>query len=219
MNSFLRLFPILPVGLTTIALLLGGCASSTPTRTGFLNSYDGLSPQTGKTHALVSAVAGPILRDNLLVAPVIMKANLTKAGISPDQATLLCAAAQTELTRALVAAAANPGATANTTHLELRSAITRVDTSNPALNVVTAAAFFVPFDNGGICLEWELVELPSGRQIARGINNATGKPWQVKAYYQKTGHATRGLKDIADDIAHTLGVRANIERPASNIEL
>jgi hypothetical protein len=188
-----------------LGLLASGCATSARTRTGFLPSYDHLQP--------VPACPGlyaerDIIRDShpsIHVAPVAWQVSADTPGIVDErEQTGLCVFAQKELERAF--AARHPTPAAGQPPLELRSAITRVETSNPALNVVTTLALFMPLNTGGICLEWKLVDPASERIIAQGVAVQTGKPWQVKASFETLGHARAGLTKISAELASYLPV-------------
>ena len=197
-----------------LSLLACGCATSVKTRTGFLPDYGNLQP--------VQASPGLYAEKNetldssrpIHVAPVAWQV----PSESPDtfgelDRNGLCAFAQNELKRAFTAARPTPAA--GQQPLELRSAITRVETSNPALNVVTTLILFAPLNNGGICLEWKLVDPASENILAQGVAVQTGKPWQVKAAFETLGHAKVGITRISAELASYLAVRPTIGSKAT----
>jgi hypothetical protein len=64
----------------------------------------------------------------------------------------------------------------------------------------------MPLNNGGICLEWKLVDPASGKIVAQGVAVQTGKPWQVKASFETLGHAKAGLTKISAELASYIAV-------------
>ena len=170
--------------------LLGGCASANNRTSGFLGNYDNL--QTNPKN----------LRSRVYERPDWKKANYNTVLIEPT-AVHLSARDQKKLTshetaklatyseRALrkafaensrVVEAAEPGT------LRVRSAITGVDTSSPVLNVVTGVILW-PLDNGGVSLEYDVVDAQSAQRVAVLVGFSNGTPIQVISSFARFGHA------------------------------
>ncbi len=188
-----------------LGLLASGCATSVQTRTGFLPNYGNLQPVQAFPGLYAEKDAAHDSHRSIHVAPVSWQVSAESPGtLDERERTGLCVFAQSELERAFTAV--QPAPAVGQQLLELRSAITRVETSNPALNVVTTLALFMPLNNGGICLEWKLVDPVSEKIVAQGVAVQTGKPWQVKASFETLGHAKAGLTKISAELASYLAV-------------
>ncbi len=191
-----------------LSLLASGCATSVQTRTGFLPDYGHLQPVQASPGLFAEKDAARDLHRSIHVAPVAWQVPAESPGTFDErERNGLCAFAQNELERAFKAAQTTPAV--GQQPLELRSAITRVETSNPALNVVTTLALFMPLNNGGICLEWKLVDPASEKIIAQGVAVQTGKPWQFKASFETLGHAKAGLSKISAELASYLAASSD----------
>lgn len=185
--------------LTVACALLAGCATNQPTTTGYLSAYDALKPVAGQPGLTAQRLETWSRTARIAVAPVAWSVPVTSGdSVSAVRQQELTALAASELTAALTSSGP---AGASAPAAELRAAITRVEVSNPAVNVVSTIALFAPLDNGGICVEWQLVEPATNRILARGVAVQTGKPWNFKSSFTATGHAALGLKKIAGQIA------------------
>lgn len=181
------------------ALFITGCATNKPTRTGYLTGYDSLESVDYAAGLKAQTLAPWSAGRPIVVAPVSWNVAKTDGGsLAAARREKLVSLAQTELSEAINATKTNATAGAP---LELRAAITRVETSNAAVNVVTTLAVFAPLDNGGICVEWQLIDSADGKVLARGVVAQTGKPWNFGSSFRKTGHAERGLKVVAMQVA------------------
>lgn len=198
--------PLITLMSLSLALLSSGCATSAQTRSGFISNYGGLAPVEDAPGLYAEKHAAYDSHRPIQVAPVRWQADGNDTTAFDDhQRTSLCAFSQGEFERALtkIQSTTTPQA-ANRHPLELRSIITRVEMSNPALNVVTTLAVFMPLNNGGVCLEWKLVDPASEETLAQGVAVQTGKPWQVVASFQTLGHAKEGLTKISTELASYL---------------
>lgn len=205
--SFLLPFPLhrtCAALLIVAALVLSGCATTTPTRTGFLPSYTSLQPIEGSAKDEARLLVSTAQYREVVIAPVQLRFDAKQAGLSPEQAEVVRATAQKEFARALAAHFTVITPTGKAPALELRAAITRVDTSNAVVNAITTVALLVPVNNGGVCVEWQALDVATGAVVAEGVSVATGKPWQLTAAFEKTGHARAGLGKVADNVANYL---------------
>ena len=186
-----------------LTLLGSGCATSVQTRTGFLPNYGNLQPVQASPGLYAEKDATRDPHRSIHVAPVAWQVPAESPNTLEERdRNALCVLAQNELERAFTGVESTPAV--GQSPLELRCAITRVETSNPALNVVTTLALFMPLNNGGICLEWKLVDPASEKIIAQGVAVQTGRPWQVKASFESLGHAKAGLTKISAELASYL---------------
>jgi len=188
-----------------VSLLASGCATSTQTRSGFLSGYGNLKPIPTSPGLFAEKDAVCDTHRSIRVAPVAWQvAGENPGALDEHDRNDLCLFAQSALEHAITGVLPTPPAGRHP--LELRSTITRVETSNPALNVVSTFALFMPLNNGGICLEWKLVEPASEKILAQGVAVQTGKPWQFKASFESLGHAKAGLVKISSELASYLAV-------------
>jgi hypothetical protein len=209
------LAPLTALMSLSLALLSSGCATSAQTRSGFISSYGGLAPVKNAPGLYAEKDGAYDSHRPIQVAPVRWQADGNDpTAFDDDQRTGLCAFAQDEFERALAKSQSTTPQAANRHPLELRSTITRVEMSNPALNVVTTLAVFMPLNNGGVCLEWKLVDPASEETLAQGVAVQTGKPWQVMASFRTLGHAKDGLIKISTELASYLD--AGAERVAKS---
>lgn len=182
-----------------LAMLATGCASSRPTQTGYLPDYDRLHAVDSGTRLQAATIQSWSPQQTIEVKPTTWAVSADPDnGISPSERAEMLRIAQEAFAEAI-----RPfqPAVPDAMELELRSEITRIDGSNPAVNVVTTLALFVPVDNGGVCIEWKLVDARSGRVMAEGVATSVGKPWNVLSSFRETGHARAGIKAIAHDVA------------------
>jgi hypothetical protein len=173
-SKFTSRWTLLPVML--VSLLLGGCANLSNHSSGFLESYGHLKPDSKDSHRLVYERADWRKSDytSVLIEPAIVR--LTPADqrkITAQETAALASYSDAALRKAFakewkIVAVAEPGT------LRVRSAITGVDTSNPALNVAISLVL-CPVDNGGVSMEFEVRDAASGEQLVAlaGFSNAT----------------------------------------------
>jgi hypothetical protein len=190
---------------TALALILGasGCATSQPPRSGYLPDYATLQPVNEGGDFLATILEPAMTARPITVAGLTLSARPGHADSLPSaQQTEFLRLAQAEWAKAFLALA--PGETAGPA-LELRATLSAVNLSNPSLNVVSTLALLLPFDNGGVGIEWQLVEPATGRVCARGVAAYAGRPWQFTAHFRETGHALIGVKIIAQRVAAYIG--------------
>jgi hypothetical protein len=179
---------ILPV--TIASLFLGGCASMSNHSSGFLDNYTHLKPDPKDSHRLVYErtdwkKAG---YTSVLIEPAVVRLTPDDQNkISAKEIADLAAYSDKAMAKAFakewkIVTVAEPGT------LRIRSAITGVDTSNPALNVVTSLVI-CPVDNGGASVEYEIRDATSGEQLVAlaGFTNAT--PLEGLWAYTRFGQA------------------------------
>ncbi len=181
----LRILPVI-----FASLLVGGCANLSNHSSGFLDSYDHLKADPKDSHRLVYERTDWRKSDytSVLIEPAVVRLTAEdQKKISAKEITDLAAYGDKALRKAfakewMIVTAAEAGT------LRIRSAITGVDTSNPALNVVTSLVI-CPVDNGGVSVEYEVRDASNGEQLVAlaGFTNAT--PLQGLWAYTRFGQA------------------------------
>lgn len=73
--------------------------------------------------------------------------------------------------------------------LRVRAAIIDIDTCNPAINLATTVAVFVPLDMGGAAIAVEFFDSITGERLAAMVDRKTGTPLQLIAGFSRFGHA------------------------------
>ena len=187
-SRFAARLTLLPVFVAS--LLVGGCASMSNHSSGFLESYDNLKPDTKDSHRLVYQRPEWNKADytSVLIEPVVVRLTAEdQKKITAKEMTELAAYGDKALRKAF-AKDWKIVTTAETGTLRIRSAITGVDTSNPALNVATSLVA-CPVDNGGVSVEYEVRDAANGEQLAAlaGFTNAT--PLEGLWAYTRFGQA------------------------------
>ncbi len=92
--------------------------------------------------------------------------------------------------------------------LVVRAAITKINTVNVGLNVVTSIVA-VPVDNGGASAEAEMLldkerVYAESRSVAGGLRGAGSFKSKTLGYISKTSHAKSALKTLAEDLVLTI---------------
>ena len=187
-SRFAARLALLP--LIVASLLVGGCASMSNHSSGFLDSYDHLKPDTKDSHRLVYKRPEWKKSDytSVLIEPAVVRLTAEdQKKVTAKEITDLAAYGDKALRKAF-AKEWKIVTTAETGTLRIRSAITGVDTSNPALNVVTSLVA-CPVDNGGVSVEYEVRDAANGEQLAAlaGFTNAT--PLEGLWAYTRFGQA------------------------------
>ncbi len=194
------------------ALALAGCSHVATTRTGFLGNYEQLQPDAKDARRLVFAQEGWKQADYTTVAidPTVMRLSAKdEKNITAEESTALAAWCDAALRKAfekdyqlVTAPVANS--------LRIRTAVTGIDTSSPALNVVSGLLLW-PLDYGGVSLEFEVLDASSGERLAALVGFSQGTPLQVVSSFSRFGHAHRGIEHWVAElymIVHPVAVPA-----------
>jgi hypothetical protein len=80
--------------------------------------------------------------------------------------------------------------------------ITELNASSPAVNLLTTALLFVPFDAGGVAFEARFYDGESREPFARTTCRHISTPFELKGSFRRYGHATQVLRDWAEEIAN-----------------
>lgn len=185
--------------LLTTSLLLAGCAAQTVTRTGFLSDYKELVPVTGDAglRSYIKPGLPPGQYTRYMLDPVLFEpsavATLTEAEIAQLKIDLEAAVRQSFEARFQRAVAAGSDV------FRLRFAITGVDRSNPALNVVLAI-LIVPLANGGATTEAEALDSVTGERLAAVQASTNGSLFrgEFAGFFSEFGHAKLHFSKQAD---------------------
>ncbi len=181
--------------LALAGLVFSGCANLKTTRSGFLSSYDKLAPVANDTKRL--AYTGPQWPvagfPRVLIEPTVTRFDAKDAAkLTAQEPAELAAFCDAALRKAFAMDRTIVTATEAGT-LRIRAAVTGVDTSSPALNVVTGVLLW-PVDNGGVSVEFEALDAATGEQLAALVAYSEGTPWQVIGSFSRFGHAHSGIE-------------------------
>lgn len=84
--------------------------------------------------------------------------------------------------------------------LRIRSIITDIDTSNPALNTLTTVALFLPLDMGGATIQVDFFNSITGERVAAMVDQKTGTTLQFKNGFSRFGHAKGAFVEWAKEL-------------------
>lgn len=204
--SGVRVLPVIIAG-----LFFGGCATMSNHPSGFLESYGQMKPDPKDTHRLVheSAVWEKSAYTGVLIEPTVIRLTAEDQNkVTPQEMTDLAAYSDGALRKAFakewkIVTAPEPGT------LRVRSAITGVDTSDPVLNVLTSLVI-CPVDNGGVSMEFEVLDASSGEKLLAlaGYTNCT--PLEGFWAFSRFGQAHWGIdrwSTALRKIAHPTGTK------------
>jgi hypothetical protein len=205
---------LIVVPLLFASFLLGGCASMSNHSSGFLESYAQLNPDPKDPHRLVYErtdwkQAG---YTSVLIEPAVVRLRPeNQKKITAKEITDLAAYSDKAMLKTFakewkIVTVAEPGT------LRIRSAITGVDTSNPALNVATSLVV-CPVDNGGASVEYEIRDATTGVQLVAlaGFTNAT--PLEGLWAYTRFGQAHYAINHWSGELRKI--VRPNVTKIAA----
>ncbi len=193
-------------GLITI---FSGCAG-TPPNSGFLNDYSGLTEDIYGDRSLrwwEKTDFNWKQYQKIIIDPVVIyyhpKAEYRQ--IDPEAVTNL-----TDYFREVVEeeladefqVVTEPGPDV----LRIRAAITEVVPANPAINIITTAAVFVPLDMGGAAIEAEFIDSVSGEVMASMIDKKLGNPIDPRFYrgFTTLGYAKGAFSAWAVELKEAL---------------
>ncbi|WP_435009398.1 DUF3313 domain-containing protein [Tundrisphaera lichenicola] len=199
-------------------LVINGCASYHPTRSGYLSDYSqlqkdpfhlnyGLGLERNQARNASPAEAARV--DSYYIEPVQWLVSESSRGSGNlNRRQMLISALQDQLREqlgTLKPVVDQPGP--NTARV--RAAITDVKLSRPILNAamlatVIAPVFIGPIFNGGGFVEAEVIG-PDGRQLSAISCASGGGVLDVTGYYLKGGHARKAMRRAAKELRETLG--------------
>jgi hypothetical protein len=194
--------------LASLVAVLSSCTGLEPTRSGFLTDDSTLSPECGDENWLSSTdeferwrgVTGFVLEPVLLLPEAEPHAG--------EDAELLVAHFEDRLRRALAEALPEvPSQAPNT--VRVRAAITAVDRAEPVLNGFTFLLTGFPFDNGGACVELEIVDHELN-VLHRSSITRTGSVWRFWRGFGRSAFARDGLAKAANDVAQHVAARIEL---------
>jgi hypothetical protein len=182
-----------------LLVALAGCTSIAPTRTGFLSEEIALAPEGDSGAVLVASDERAVWTRN---TPFSLASVEVRSISPPDRDRELAAHFEAELRRALAAHWTEAGPSATRT-IQVRAALTSVERANPYVNVFTFLLTGLPFDNGGACVELELLD-HEGRPLLRTIHVETGSVFRFWQGFSRSAFARSSLTRIADSIGETI---------------
>jgi hypothetical protein len=181
--------------LLAAALWLGGCATK-PVPSGFLSDYSRLEPTSGGSLRYLNPAKGLGNYSKFIVDPVVVHFHEQSKGAKTDEATRmrLTTFMHDALVKELqdgyeVVSEPGPGIA------RVRVALTDVDASTPALNILPQTKL-TGLGLGGASMEGEIVDSRTGEQIGALIEAQKGKRVSF-AGVRKWGDAEAVMKSWA----------------------
>jgi Protein of unknown function (DUF3313) len=197
------------VAVTLLALALAGCSHVATTRTGFLDRYEELKPDAKDARRLVFEKTEWKKADFASVAfePTVVRFSAKdEKKVTAEESKELAAYCDAALRKAFEKDFKIAATAAEAKALRIRAAVTGIDTSNPALNVVSGVLLW-PMDYGGVSLEFEVLDASTGERLNALVGYSQGAPWQVIGSFSRFGHAHSGID-------HWVAELRKIVRPA-----
>ncbi|WP_031319443.1 DUF3313 family protein [Pseudomonas tolaasii] len=179
---------------------LVGCASNEMTRSGFIDDYKRLAP-TQYENVLMYRAPGfePRNYADIVVRDAVIKAKSGQIqGIDKSQEREILAYITSELRRQV----AKPGATAGLSlgRLQVRAALTELETPNRAVNWMTTLAVG-PVTSGGASMELEVVDERTGRPVmAASCFDRGNVVTDFLSSYSQLGHAKVAVTNCIEQI-------------------
>jgi len=182
-----------------VAGALSGCATNSMTRSGFLGDYEKLSP-TRYENVLMYRAAG--FEPKRYAAVVVEDAQIKTAsgridGLDDAQQREVLDHVTSELKRQEGKSPAPPGGAGQ---VRVRVAVTELQTPNRAVNAMTTL-LVGPVTTGGASLEFEAVDLRTGRRVAAASCFERGNV--IKEFagsYTLLGHAKAAITNCIERI-------------------
>ena len=155
-----------------------GCASNKPPKlSGFLGDYSGLKPLPDDPSMLYWERSGVNWKKytKLMIDPVAVRLapGAKKYDIPPQDLQKLAEMFRTEAVAAVRDAypvVDQPGPDV----MRIRAAITDANPSDALMNIVSAAAIFMPIDMGGASMETEFLDSMTGERLAAAVDKKSG---------------------------------------------
>ena len=90
--------------------------------------------------------------------------------------------------------------------LRIRAAITEIIPANPAVNIVTTLAVFVPLDMGGAAIEAEFLDSQTNEVLAMMVDKNMASPVDLRFYrgFTTIGHAKGAIEAWAIELKKAL---------------
>lgn len=196
--------------LFAIVINLAGCATAPPPNSGFLSDYSKLHEDKYGDRSLRWYE-----KDNfdwqryskLMIDPVVVyfHPEAKYRQIDPEAVKKLTDYFRTVVEEQLASdypIVATPGPDV----LRVRAAITEIVPANPALNIATTAAMFVPLDMGGAAIEAEFLDSQTNELMAAMVDKKMGTPVDPKFYrgFTDMGYAKAAFEAWATELKKAL---------------
>ncbi|MCV2355698.1 DUF3313 domain-containing protein [Paucibacter sp. B2R-40] len=196
MKSFQTIIAI--AAIAAIALLSACSTVMTSAKSGYLSDYGALveAPDAASASRASAQAIDPI---QVSIAEVVWRVD-SRTDIGKDERDALLAQLKRELQQGVLALPASPQGRP----VQIRAAITRVETVSPALNTVSSLLLFVPLDRGGAALEIEALDLQTGRQLAALRLGYFAPLSELKARFSKLAPAEIAVSKAAGDFVSLL---------------
>lgn len=189
-------------------VVLVGCASKPPPRSGFLANYPDLKPDRYGNEQLLWWERPDFdwkRYQKLMIDPVVVyyHPKAKNKEIRPDDLKLLT----DEFRDVVIAELGESFPVVNTPGpgvLRVRAAITEIIPASPTLNVITTALAFVPLDMGGASIEAEFIDATTNQRMAAMVELKLGTPTDLSSGFTSLGHARASFKTWATELKRAL---------------
>lgn len=189
-------------------VVLAGCASTPPPRSGFLADYPDLKPDRYGNQQLLWWEKPDFdwkRYHKLMIDPVVVyyHPKAKNKEIRPDDLKRLT----DEFRDVIIAELGGNFPVVNTQGqdvLRVRAAITEIIPASPTLNVVTTVLAFVPLDMGGAAIEAEFIDSMTNERVAAMVELKLGTPKDLKSGFTSLGHARASFKSWAVELKRAL---------------
>ena len=193
----------IPIVLAVFAL--SACAGAKPTNSGFLENYDELHAEKDGSNELVYYRQGPAVEYTEVSIDAVdwyIPAEMGKE-FDKEERKELTLFFRDALEKAL-AKRFNLVDDARAGGVRVRAAITDINPSSPALNVLLTALLLGPLDSGGVGVELEAVDANSAERLVAYAAVENGSVFEFRADFSRFGHAKQLLEARAKWLASAL---------------
>ncbi len=204
---------IIIIGITSL-LSLGCRQAQTVTTSGFMHDYSQLEPWEGDENTLVYEKPGVDWKQykRLMIDPIEVHYHpMNKSRkVKPEELVKL-----TDFFHARLVKAVEDGYPVTNTPapdvLRIRAAITDIDPTNTAVNVVSQVAIMVPIDMGGAGMEAEFLDSVTNERLYACMEQMKGVPYNLMEGTFKYDHAKGAFKYWAKELRKWLDEAHGIE--------
>jgi hypothetical protein len=186
------------IAIAAITVLSACSTVMTTAKSGYLSDYGALveAPDSASASRASAQAIDPA---QVSIAEVVWRVD-SRTDIGHDERNALLAQLKRELHQGVQALPASPQGRP----VQIRAAITGVETVSPALNTVSSLLLFVPLDRGGAAVEIEAVDLQTGRQLAALRLGYFAPLSELKARFSKLAPAEIAVSKAASDFVMLL---------------
>lgn len=201
---------IATVMLSAFIIVMSGCATTPPVSSGFLSDYSNLHEDKYGDRSLLWYEKENFnwqQYHKLMIDPIVVyfHPDAKYKQIEPEAVKKLtdyCLKVTEEQLADEYPIVTTPGPDV----LRIRAAITEIVPANPAINIITTAAVFVPLDMGEAAIEAEFLDSQTKEVLAAMVDKKMGTPLSPKFYrgFTTMGYAKASFAAWAIEIKKAL---------------